>query len=208
MSFGGPKYCSGSGSNPNEANAEKGARTLMGRLLRIAAVLSPVMVLGPVAANGQAYPSKPLRFLTTGIGASTDLAARTVAQGLSDNAGWNVIVDNRGNTIVAAEFASRSPPDGYTLLVLTEGLWRGPLLQKMPYDPARYFVPITLVSRAPNLLVVHPSWPVKSVKELIALAKARPGELNYASGSTGSSPHLAAELFRTMAKVNVVRVPY
>jgi len=180
----------------------------MGRLLRIAAVLSTVMVLGPVAANGQAYPSKPLRFLTTGIGASTDLAARTVAQGLSDGAGWNVIVDNRGNTIVAAELASRSPADGYTLLVLTEGLWRGPLLQKMPYDPARDFVPITLVSRAPNLLVVHPSLPVKSVKELIALAKARPGELNYGAGAVGAATYMASEMFKYMAGVNIVHVPF
>src|SRR5215831_18401107 len=150
MSFGGPKYCSGSGSNPNEANAEKGARTLMGRLLRIAAVLSTVMVLGPVAANGQAYPGKPLRFLTTGIGASTDLAARTVAQGLTDSAGWSVVVDNRGSTIVASDMVAKSPPDGYSLLVITDGMWRGPLFQRMPFDPVKDFAPITLVSRAPN----------------------------------------------------------
>ena len=118
-----------------------------------------------------------------------------------------MIVDNRGSTIVAAELATRSPADGYTLVVLTEGLWRGPLLQKMPYDPAN-FLPITLVSRAPNLLVVHPSLPVKSVKELIALAKARPGELNYGAGAVGASTHMASEMFKLMAGVNIVHVPY
>ena len=166
-----------------------------------------LVVFGPAGANGQTYPSKPLRFVTTGIGASTDLAARTVAQGLADSAGWNVIVDNRGSTMVAAELATRSPADGYTLVVLTEGLWRGPLLQKMPYDPAS-FLPISLLSRAPNLLVVHPSLPVKSVKELIALAKARPGELNYGAGAVGASTYMAAEMFKFMAGVNFVHIPY
>ncbi|HEY0337538.1 MAG TPA: tripartite tricarboxylate transporter substrate-binding protein, partial [Burkholderiales bacterium] len=144
----------------------------------------------------------------TGIGASTDLAARTVAQGLADSAGWSVVVDNRGSTIVAAEMASRAAPDGYTLLVSTDGLWRGPLLQKMPFDPVKDFAPITLVSRSPNILVVHPSLPVKSVKELIALAKARPGELNYGAGAIGAATHLASELFNLMAGVKIVHIPY
>src|SRR3954467_11885978 len=90
--------------------------------------------------SGQSYPSKPIRFLTTGIGAGTDLAARTVAQGLFDSAGWNVIVDNRGSTIVSAEVTSRSPPDGYSLLVSTDGLWRGGYFQKRPFDPVRDFM--------------------------------------------------------------------
>jgi tripartite-type tricarboxylate transporter receptor subunit TctC len=165
-------------------------------------------VLGASAVWSQGYPSKPLRFVTTGIGASTDLAARTVAQGLADSAGWNVVVDNRGSTIVAAEMASRAAPDGYTLLVSTDGLWRGPLLQKMPFDPAKDFSPITLVSRSPNILVVHPSLPVKSVKELIVLAKARPGELNYGAGAMGAATHLASELFNLMAGVKIVHIPY
>jgi tripartite-type tricarboxylate transporter receptor subunit TctC len=167
-----------------------------------------VVVLGTGAVCGQGYPSKPLRFVTTGIGASTDLAARTVAQGLTDSVGWNVVVDNRGSTIVAAEIASKAPPDGYTLLVSTDGLWRGPLLQKMPFDPVKDFSPITLVSRSPNILVVHPSLPVKSVKELIALAKARPGELNYGAGAIGAATHMASELFKLMAGVDIVHIPY
>ena len=181
----------------------------MSRLFPVVRILlAAVAVLGAGALHAQGYPAKPLRFVTTGAGGTTDFVVRTIVQGLADSAGWNVIVDNRGSTIVAAELVSRSPPDGYTLLVLTEGLWRGPLLQKMPYDFARDFLPITLVSRAPNLLVVHPSLPVKSVKELIALAKARPGELNYGAGAIGAATHMASEMFKLMAGVNIVYIPY
>jgi tripartite-type tricarboxylate transporter receptor subunit TctC len=158
--------------------------------------------------SGQSYPSKPIRFLTTGIGAGTDLAARTVSQGLLDSAGWNVVVDNRGSTIVSAEVTSKSAPDGYSLLVSTDGLWRGQFFQKMAFDPVRDFAAIALVSRSPNILVVHPALPVRSVKELIALAKARPGELNYGAGAIGASTHLASELFNLMAGVKIVHIPY
>ena len=178
--------------------------------LRLLVSIFPIVVtvLGPGAVFGQGYPIKPLRFLTTGVGGSTDLAARTVAQGLVDSVGWNVVVDNRGSTIVSAEVVARAATDGYTLLVSTDGLWRGPLFQKMSFDPVKDFAPITLVSRSPNILVVHPSLPVKSVKALIALAKARPGELNYGAGATGASTHLASELFNLMAGVKIVHVPY
>jgi tripartite-type tricarboxylate transporter receptor subunit TctC len=176
--------------------------------LVVGIVSTIVALLGAGAASGQAYPSKPLRFLTTGVGGSTDLAARTVAQGLTDSVGWNVVVDNRGSTIVSAEVVARAVTDGYTLLVSTDGLWRGPLFQKMPFDPVRDFAPITLTSRSPNILVVHPSLPVKSVRQLIALAKARPGELNYGAGAIGASTHLASELFNLMAGVRIVHVPY
>jgi tripartite-type tricarboxylate transporter receptor subunit TctC len=103
---------------------------------------------------------------------------------------------------------SKAPPDGYTLLIDAASFWIGPLLQETPYDPVKDFAPVTLTDSAPNVLVVNPSLPVKSVKELIALAKARPGELNYGSSSTGSTPHLAAELFNMMAGVKIVRVPF
>lgn len=158
--------------------------------------------------DGQDYPNKPIRFLTTGIGGSTDFAARIIAQGLTDSAGWRVVVDNRGSTIVASETASKAPDDGYTLLVTTDGHWRGPLLQKMPFDPVKDFAPITLTSRSPNILVVHPSLPVKSVKGLIALAKAKPGELNYGAGAIGASTHMASELFNLMAGVRIVHIRY
>jgi tripartite-type tricarboxylate transporter receptor subunit TctC len=167
-----------------------------------------VEVLGAGAVCAQDYPSKPIRFVTTGIGGSTDLAARTVALGLTESVGWNVVVDNRGSTIVACDMVAKAPPDGYTILVTTDGLWRGPLFQKMPFDPVRDFAPIMLVSRSPNILVVHPALPVKSVKELIALAKARPGELNYGAGAIGASTHLASEMFKVMAGVDIVHVPY
>ena len=167
-----------------------------------------VAVLGTGAVCGQGYPGRPIRFLTTGIGGSTDLAARTVAQGLTDSVGWNVVVDNRGSTIVASDMVSKALPDGYTILVTTDGHWRGPLVQKMPFDPVKDFAPITLVSRSPNILVVHPALPVTSVKGLIALAKARPGELNYGAGAIGASTHLASELFKVMAGVDIVHVPY
>jgi tripartite-type tricarboxylate transporter receptor subunit TctC len=178
--------------------------------LRLVVRIIPAVVaaFGAGAACAQDYPSKPIRFLTTGIGGSTDLAARTVALGLTESTGWNVVVDNRGSTIVACDLAAKAPPDGYTILVITDGLWRGPLFQKMPFDPVRDFAPITLVSRSPNILVVHPALPVKTVKELIALAKARPGELNYGAGAIGASTHLASEMFKVMAGVDIVHVPY
>jgi tripartite-type tricarboxylate transporter receptor subunit TctC len=119
-----------------------------------------------------------------------------------------VIVDNRGAGIIPGDVVAKSAPDGYTLLAYGQPLWLSALMQGAPYDPVRDFAPITLATRAPNVLVVHPSLPVKSVKELIALAKAKPGELNYASPAIGGSAHLAAELFNSMAGVKIVRVNY
>jgi tripartite-type tricarboxylate transporter receptor subunit TctC len=119
-----------------------------------------------------------------------------------------VIVENRPAGVIPGEIVAKARPDGHTLLLYGNNLWIGSLLHKTPYEPARDFAPIALVSRAPNVLVVHPSVPVSSVKELLALAKAKPGELNYASGSIGSSSHLAAELFKHMAGVNIVWIPY
>jgi tripartite-type tricarboxylate transporter receptor subunit TctC len=167
-----------------------------------------VAVFGADAARGQGYPGRPLRFLTTGLGGSTDLAARTVAQGLTDSVGWTVVVDNRGSTVVSSEMVAKAPPDGYTILIITDGLWRGPLFQKMPFDAVKDFAPVTLVSRSPNVLVVHPSLPVTTVKALIALAKAKPGELNYGAGAIGAATHLASELFKVMAGVDIMHVPF
>jgi tripartite-type tricarboxylate transporter receptor subunit TctC len=121
--------------------------------------------------------------------------------------GQQVIVENRGGGVIPGEVVSKAAPDGYTLLLYGATIWTGPLLQKTPYEPAS-FAPITLVARAPNLLVVTPALPVKSVKELIALAKARPGELNYSSSAIGTTSHLAGELFKSMAGVNIARIGY
>ena len=163
----------------------------------------------PVAeVSAQAYPSKPVRIITAEAGGGADFLARLVAQGISAGLGQQVIVDNRPSGVIPPEVAAQAAADGYTLLFYSNGMWTLPLLQKAPYDPVRDFVAITLAGRAPYILVVHPSLPVKSVRNLIALAKARPGELNYGSAGNGSSIQLAAELFKSMAGVNIVAIPY
>lgn len=155
-----------------------------------------------------AYPSKPIRIVTAEAGGANDVTTRLIAQGVSGAVGQPVIVDNRGSGAVPGEIVSKAPPDGYTLLVAGSGLWVGALMQKMPYDPVRDFAPVTIAVRSPLLVVIHPSVAAKSIKELIAVAKARPGELNYGSSPAGTSSHLAGELFKAMTAVNIVRVPY
>ncbi len=186
------------------------------RLLRlISCMLSGIMVLGAgvvsgqttSTGSGQAYPTKVIRIVTSAPGGGSDVLSRLIAPGLTESLGQQVIVDNRGS--IAPEIVAKTPPDGYTVLVSGSPLWVLPLLRAhTPWDAVKDFAPITLAVSSPSILVVHPSLPVKSVKELIALAKARPGELNYASGTPGATPHLAAELFKVMAGVNIVRVGY
>lgn len=165
-----------------------------------------IMVAASSMVCSRDYPTRPIRMLATEAGGGTDFVARLVAQGLTDSLHHQVIVDNRGN--LAAQIAAKAPPDGYTLALLGPPMWVSPLLQKVPYDPVKDFSPITLAARSPNVFIVHPSVPANSVKELIAYAKARLGELNYASSMTGASNHLAAELFKFMAGVNIVRISY
>ncbi len=156
---------------------------------------------------GQTYPSKPIRIYTATVGGSSDFISRLVAQGISGPLGQPVIVENRGG-ILAAEPVSKAAPDGYSLL-LNAGTWYiATLLQKQTYDPVRDFSPIAITNTTPNVLVVDPSLPVKSAKELIALAKARPGELNYGHGGIGGAGHLSGELFKLLAKLDIVSVPY
>ena len=131
--------------------------------------------------SGQDYPAKHIRIMTSEIGGSNDIVARLLAQGIAGPLGQPVIVDNRGSKLIGP-LGAKAAPDGYTLVIGSSAFILGPLLQKEAYDPVRDFTPITIATRAPNVLIVHPSLPVKSVKELIALAKAPPGELNYASG--------------------------
>ena len=175
---------------------------------RVISVLTlGLMVLGAGRVTGADYPSKPVRIVTSESGSSLDLAARVVAQGLSSSLGQQAIVDNRPKLTV--EIVAKSPPDGYTLLVYGSSMWIVPFLQDgITYDPVRDFMPVTMVVRSPNVLVIHPSVPANSVKELIALAKAKPGALNYGSSVTGGTPHLAAELFKAMAGISIVRIPY
>ena len=165
------------------------------------------MILGADGVSSQDFPNKPIRVVTSLAGGGVDFIARLIAQGITGPLGQQVIVDNR-STFLTAEIVSKAPPDGYTLLVASSPFFVGPFLQKVLYHPVRDFSPITLVSKEPSILVVHPSVAANSVKELIALAKARPGELRYSSAVRGSSLHLSAELFKSMAGVNIVSVAY
>ena len=168
-----------------------------------------VVFLGSGMVSAQTYPNKPIRMVTAGSGfGGNNYTGRQIAQGLTDLWGQPVVVENRP-TIVAIETGAKAPPDGYTLLLAGTTTWVLPLMQKKPlWDPLRDFAPITSTTSQPNLLVVHPPLPAKSVKELIALAKAKPGELNYGSSLVGSPSHLAAELFKSMAGVNIVGINY
>ena len=167
-----------------------------------------VLVLSASFACAQDYPNRPIRAVTAAVGGGIDFTARLVAHGLTASLGQQVIVDNRGGTNVAPQTVAKATPDGYTILVHNNTVWIAPLLDKVPYDYEQELAPISLTSRSPNILVVHPSLPVNSVRELIVLGKARPGEINYASGPIGASNHLAAELFKALAGVNLVRIGY
>jgi tripartite-type tricarboxylate transporter receptor subunit TctC len=163
-------------------------------------------VLSGAAHAQDAYPTKLIRIVTAAPGSNNDWGARLVAQELTPRLGQQVIVENRGS--IGVEVVAKAPPDGHTLLFYGSVAWIQPLLTSVTWDPFRDLAPITLSMRSPNVVVVHPSVPVKSIKELIALAKAKPGELNYGAGGSGASPHLAAELFKFMAGVNIQRINY
>ena len=165
------------------------------------------------SAHAQTYPSKPIRFVVPfAAGGGSDLVARTVAAKLTESLGQSVIVDNRTGAAgsIGADIASKSPPDGHTLLLGSNGpLAINPsLYAKLPYDAARDFAPVSLVTIMPFLLVVHPALPVKSVRELVALAKSKPDELNYGSPGNGSTTHLANELLKSMTGIRITHVPY
>ena len=164
------------------------------------------------AFAAESYPVKPVRMIVPfPAGGGVDIVARSLTPHLSERWKQQVIVDNRpgAGTILGADIAAKSPPDGYTLiLVNTAHAINATLHRKLPYDPVRDFMPITLVATQPTVLVVHPSLPVKSVKELIAFAKAKPAQLNYASSGNGTPPHLAAAMFTNMTGAQFTHVPY
>jgi tripartite-type tricarboxylate transporter receptor subunit TctC len=165
------------------------------------------------AAFAQAgYPGKPVRMVVpSSAGGGTDIVARIVAPELTKRLGQQVIIDNRpgAGTMIGIEVAAKSPPDGYTLLMgLSTLAINSALYKKVPYDPQRDFAPITQVVSSASIIVVHPSVPVQSVKALIAFARARPGQLNYASAGTGTYPHMTMELFLSMARIKMVHIPY
>jgi len=166
------------------------------------------MVLSGGVVPAQNYPTRPIRIVSAEVGGGNDFAARIVAQGLG-GLGQPVIVENRPSGVIPGSIVAKAQPDGHTLLAYGVSLWIAPFLQDdIPYDPVRDFAPVTLVANSPGVLAVYPGLPVKSASELIALARAKPGLLNYASTSTGSPPHLAAELFKFMAGVDIVRILY
>lgn len=182
----------------------------MQQIFRLALCLS--LVVPSATAAGQGFPVKPVRIIVPfPPGAGPDIVARTVGQKLAEHWKHQIVVDNRpgGGGNIATELAARAIPDGYTLLLASNHFTINPsLFSKVPYDPVRDFVPVTLAAATPNILVVHPSLPVKSVRDLIALAKAKPDQLNFSSGGNGSVGHMAAEMFKTVARVKMVHIPY
>ncbi len=185
--------------------------TLRGACSLAAMIAVYVLCFGD-AAIAQNYPNAPVRVIVPfPAGGGVDGMGRVLAQKLTESFGKSFVIDNRGgaNGNIGTEVATKSPKDGYTLLVTGAGFVTNPsLYAKVPYDAVRDFEPVSLAAMAPNILVVHPSVPAKTVKELIALAKARPGEVGYGGSGSGSTPHLAAELFKTMAHINIVHIPY
>src|SRR6478672_1742009 len=184
-------------------------------MLCTSVLLAATAALIPAAAHAAdaPYPVKPIRVIVPfAAGGSTDILIRTVGQKLSEQLQQQLLIDNRGGAggAIGAELAAKAPPDGYTIMATTSGVVvvNPSLYKKLSYDPLNDFAPIAIIASLPNMLVVHPSLPVKNVKDLIALAKAHPGQLTYASGGNGTSNHLAGELLKYLAGVNVTHVPY
>ena len=164
------------------------------------------------AASAQSYPTKPIRFVVPyGTGSATDALSRLIAQKMSDNLGQQVVVDNQpgANGIPASAAVAKAAPDGYTLIMIAANhVVNASLYSKLPFDTLKDFKPIERVAFAPFILTVHPSMPVKDLKEFIAFAKTRPGQINYASPSNGSPAHLATELLKTQTGIDLVHIPY
>jgi tripartite-type tricarboxylate transporter receptor subunit TctC len=181
--------------------------------MRVVHALALLLVVASTGTWGQAYPARPVRMVLTfgAPGGAPDTIARTLAPELAKLWGQQLVVDPRpgGAGMLATDIVSKATADGYTILLVSPSHTINPALHsKMPFDPVRDFVAITQVAEVPNILTVHPAVTARSVKELIALAKAKPGALSYASSGTGSSQHLAGELFREMAGIDIVHIPY
>jgi tripartite-type tricarboxylate transporter receptor subunit TctC len=176
------------------------------------ALTAALSLLAPVSSSAQAYPTKPVRVIIPfAAGGPADFMLRLVGPKLSEAWGQPVILDNRGgaNQMLGSELAARSQPDGYTLLVTTGGsAINVSLYPKMPYDTLKDFAPISLIATGPNLAVIHPAVPARNLAEFITYARSKPGQLVYASAGAGAPSHLAVELFSTMAKIQMVHVPY
>jgi len=185
--------------------------TFMQTFLASMLLLAPALLVTP-AAYAQSYPERPLRLVVPfATGGTSDILARLIAPGLWNAMGQPVIADNRpgAGSNVGSEIVAKAAPDGYTLLIATPALASNPALYgKLNYDPVASFTPITLLAEIPIALVVHPSLPAKSVRELIDLAKSQPGKLNFGSSGNGGIGHLVGELFKSSTGVNMVHVPY
>ncbi len=181
-------------------------------MTRLRAMLAACLVIaGTGFAMAQEYPARPVRLIIPfPPGGSNDVVGRLIATKLGERLGKQVVVDNRSGAggVIGTEIAAKSPPDGYTLLVISMAHAVNPWLYKLGYDPIKDFAPVGLLAKGANVLVVHPSLPVHSVAELIALAKKEPGDLQYASAGIGSFQHLGAELFKLMAGVDILHVPF
>ncbi|MGH8661801.1 MAG: tripartite tricarboxylate transporter substrate binding protein [Burkholderiales bacterium] len=181
------------------------------RACRLTIAILGLLLAGGAAHAQQQYPTKPVRLIVPfPAGGQTDIITRTFAQKLTEAFNQPVVVDNRpgaGGTI-GAEIAVRASPDGYSLAMVSGSYSANAALYKLPYDPLNDVVPVVMIGEIPNLVTVHPSGPARSVKELIAYAKANPGKLNYGSGGTGSGVHLATELFNQMTGTRMTHVPY
>jgi tripartite-type tricarboxylate transporter receptor subunit TctC len=163
------------------------------------------------ALHAQSYPTKPIRFLVGFPPSGTnDIVARLAAQKVSEQIGQQIVIENRGgaNTAIATDVGARAAPDGYTILLNASGHATNPALMKLNFDPVKDFAFITLIAEVPNLVIVHPSLPVRTIRELVAVSKKRPGEINYGSSGTGTTVHLSAELFQHMTGVKWVHIPY
>ena len=178
----------------------------------IVALLTWIPAFAGMTAHAQSYPAKPIKIVVPyPPGGFNDTLGRTLAAKFSEAWGQPSFVENKpgGNTLIGSDFVAKAPPDGYTLLVVAFPFAVTPsLIKNMPYDTLRDFAPVILAAQSPNLLVVNPQLPVKTVGELIALAKAQPGKLSYASTGNGSSNHISMELFKSMAGVDILHIPY
>ena len=165
------------------------------------------LIFATTAAFAQPYPYKPVRIFSAEVGGGADLAARVLAQSMSTSMGRQFVVENRPGRLIG-EMLVKATPDGYTLLLVSSTILFAPLFGDTNYDPAKDFAPISMVATNPNIVVVHNSVAVTSIRELIALARSKPGQLNYGAAGSGSSIHLAVELFKQMAAVDITRISY
>jgi tripartite-type tricarboxylate transporter receptor subunit TctC len=203
-------YCSGLEGRASRRGARK--RGTLPRAAQSILVTAAWLTVFAGIAQGQTFPVRPLRIIVPfAPGGATDILARLVAQKLTEGLGQQAIVENRagGGSVIGTEIVAKSPPDGYTLLMTSTSTVTNPsLLRKLPFDTLRDLAAVTELVSSPNVLVVHPSLPVKSVRELIALARAKPGQIAFGSGGNGTSTHLGGEILPLMAGVRMVHVPF